>query len=159
MTETFINHCISMYNSLDERAIAKKLDSGESAKVFAGSYYACWRSTKISQTYYSPVRKALERHGSILILQRGGRQVDTVIVLQGLPDEWDVNGWRDKSDLTATTNYAKLASALREVEKSIGGMNVVKALDSIAKRLDKIESQITTKTTKTTTTTTKTKEK
>jgi hypothetical protein len=129
-----------MYEALDERATYKEVESGK-VKVFAGSYTEVWVSTGISQTYYKPVRRALERHEAIEVLQRGSRNADTVIVLKGLPDTWDIDGWNDKSGLTATTRYAKLEVEVANLKQSLGGMNVVKALEEIERRLVQLETK------------------
>lgn len=142
MTVTFINHCIKMYDALNERAIDKTLESGAEARVFAGSYTEVWQSTGIAQTYYSPVRKALERHEAILVLQRGGRNVDTVIVLKGLPETWDIDGWRDNSDLTRSTSIARLSVEVSEVKKALGGLDVTSALVEVEKRLVALEEAV-----------------
>jgi len=144
MTETFINHCIKMYESLDALSTDKELDSGKTVRVFIGSYMNTWKSTKISQTYYSPVKKALTRHGAIEVLQRGGRSTDTVIHLCGLPDTWEIDGWNDRVGLTSSTNYARLASEVEGIKKSLGGINVIAALQELEKRLVALEKSLST---------------
>jgi hypothetical protein len=140
MTETFVNHCIHMFNALDERAINKKLESGELARVFAGSYTDVWKSTKIPQTYYTPIRRSLEKHRAIQIIQKGTKNTDTVLVLFGLPDAWEVDGWRDSTDLTNSSRYATLSSDVQELKKSLGGINVIMALQELERRLVKLEN-------------------
>lgn len=145
MTETFINHCIKMYNALDERATDKQVESDgktTTARIFAGSYFECWKSTRIAQTYYSPVRKALERHEAIHILQKGGRSTDTVIHLRGLPDTWDVDGWNDAVGLTKTRTYARLVADVQETKKLVGGINIPEALIEVERRLDALRTEV-----------------
>lgn len=143
MTETFVNHCIKMYQALNDRATDKELESGGTARIFVGSYFECWRSTKIAQTYYTPVRKSLERHNAIDILQKGGRSADTVIHLKGLPEAWDVDGWNDAVGLTKQRQYATLASDVKEIKESLGGINIVNALQEFERRLVALETNLT----------------
>jgi hypothetical protein len=124
-----------MYDELHSRAIDKKLQSGETARVFTGSYVDAWKATGIAQSYYTPIRRALEAHGAITILQRGGRNVDTVIVLIGLPDVWeDIPG-----GLTDGPKYASLNATVKDIERRLGGMNVAAALQEIEMRLTEVE--------------------
>lgn len=142
MTVTFINHCIKMYEALNDRATDKELEDGKTARIFAGSYFECWKSTKIAQTYYSPVRKALERHEAISILQKGGRSADTVIHLRGLPDAWDVDGWNDSVSLTKTRSYARMVSDVEETKRLVGGINIPEALREVERRLDALAEKL-----------------
>src|SRR6185503_4403005 len=132
MTDTFVHHCITMFNALDDRARTQVLESGNKARVFAGSYGEAWEATGISRTYYGSVRKALERHNAIQFLQRGGRGADTVIVLHGLPEKWDVSGWLDGNDkdLTPKPDYAMLEARIQELERLLGGIDVTTALSN-----------------------------
>lgn len=142
MSEVFIQHCIATYEALDAVSIDKKLESGETARIFAGKYSEVWASTGIAQTYYSPVRRSLIKHGAIHVLQRGGRSTDTVIALLGLPKAWKVEGWLDKGDLTNAADYATLSAAIRELATNQGGINIPKALIEIEKRLVSVEKDI-----------------
>lgn len=141
MTETFIQHCITMYNALNDRARTQDLESGVKARIFAGSYSEVWESTGISRTYYTSIRNALERHDAIQILQRGGRGADTVIVLNDLPKRWDVSGWLDGTDkdLTPRPDYAMLEARVEALEKLLGGINVVVALAEFESRVVNLE--------------------
>lgn len=151
MTETFVQHCITMYNALNDRARTQVLESGLKARVFAGSYSEAWEATGISRTYYSSIRKSLERHNAIQVLQRGGRGADTVIVLNDLPTEWDVSGWLDGTDkdLTPRPDYATLEARVEELEKLLGGIDVVTALADFQSRVETLEAKARTKTTST----------
>ena len=142
MTDTFIQHCITVYESLQASSITKKLESGENAQVFVGKYAELWTTTGVSRTYYSSVKKCLEKHNAIVVIQRGGRDIDTVIVLRGLPEVWDVDGWRDGEGLTTATRYATLSSDVQEIKKSLGGLNVVKVLSEFEKRVIESEKKI-----------------
>lgn len=144
MTDTFIQHCITLYNALDDRARIQKLPSGDKARVFAGNYTEAYHATGLSRTYYSSTRKALEKHNAILVLQKGSRGADTVLVLRGLPETWDIEGWNDGSGKVLTTgrDYATLRSDVDTLQESLGGINVKAALLQFEKRVIALETQI-----------------
>jgi hypothetical protein len=127
-----------------DRSTIKEISGGEKVPVFAGKYSDVWQATGISQTYYKPVREALERHGAILILQKGSRAADTVIVLRDLPneDEWNIDGWRDGSGLTNPPESDTLRTQVEEIENRLGGINVVAALAEFEKRVETLEQQV-----------------
>lgn len=145
MTDTFIQHCITVYSALDDRAKIHELKSGEKARVFAGSFTEVFKSTGLSRTYYTSIRRALENHNAILILQKGSRNSDTVIVLRGLPDKWEIDGWND-GRLTKPPEYARLRAEveeqLEEIKKSTGGLNVAAALVEFEKRVVTLETEV-----------------
>jgi len=84
-------------------------------------------------------------------LQRGGRGADTVIILNDLPNEWDVSGWLDgtNKDLTPRPDSAMLEARIQELERLLGGIDVVTALAEFEKRVVSLE-KAKRKTTKTT---------
>ena len=141
MTDTFVQHCITVYNALDEVATTKVTISGEEARIFTGKITEIFKATKIARTYYSPILKSLERHGALLKLQRGGRNQDTVYALQGLPSEWDVDGWNDSTGLTKVSTYAMLTAEVESLKSQLGGFNVVEALAEVEKRLVALEEK------------------
>jgi len=142
MTDTFVTHCITFYEALEERATLKPLPSGGEALVFIGHITPVWNATGISQAYYTPVMNALERVGAVLRIQRGGRSVDTVISLEGLPDEWpDDLGWRGSK--AEDPDYAIIMENLRKInEGTIGGINVITALLEMEERLTALEGKL-----------------
>lgn len=140
MTETFIKHCVKFYNTLDDRATDKEVN-GRIVRIFAGSYTEAWKASGVAQTYYSPVRKALERHEAIVVLQRGTNQADTVIHLRGLPDEWDVAGWRNDSRLTSAGIAATILADVQEIKSKLGGINILEALQEVERRLNELDEK------------------
>lgn len=144
MTDTFIQHCISVYQALDDRGKIHELPTGEKARVFAGNYTEAFQATGLSRTYYTSTRRALEKHNAILVLQKGARNVDTVIVLRGLPETWDIEGWNDSTGkpLTSAPDYAMLRSDVDELKASIGGINLTSALMEFEERVKTLETQV-----------------
>ena len=143
MTPTFITHCISVYNALDERAIIKPLPDGTEGRVFQGAVSPIYKSLGISQTYYGPIFQTLEDIGSILKLQRGVRGIDTVIALRGLPTDWPEDlGWKGgrSEPLTEDSRYGKILREVQEIgEGTIGGINVLMALAELEQRVIALE--------------------
>lgn len=137
MTEIFIQHCIAVYKALDERATVKAKE-----RVFAGSVVETFKTTGISQTYYGSVFNTLEDVGAIEKIQRGGRDVDTVIVLKGLPKKWPEGlGWKGKNlkPLTEDTRYATLLLEVEKLKELMGGIDVKTALLEHEDRITKLE--------------------
>lgn len=138
MTSTFINHCETVYNALDERAVIK-----ENEKVFSGAVAQVYSMLGISQSYYGPIFQTLEDVGAVLKLQRGGRGVDTVFVLRGLPEVWPEGlGWngRNNKPLTSSTKYDTLLLDVRRIQEQIGTLDLVGLLVNLEQRLSRIEA-------------------
>lgn len=144
MTETFVQHCIDMYSALEDRAQTQTLESGNKVRVFKGSYTDAFAATGLSRTYYTSVRRALEKNNAILILQKGSRGADTVIALQGLPKSWDIDGWNDGQGkvLTNPPEYDTLRSDVDALQEQLGGINVISALSEFQSRVEALEAQI-----------------
>jgi len=146
MTSTFITHCTSVYNALDERAIIKPMSDGTEERVFQGAVSPVYKSLGFSQTYYGPIFQTLEDVGSILKLQRGGRGLDTVIALRGLPDVWPEDlGWKGQvlthaQPLTEDSRYGKILREVQEIQQgTISGINVLTALVELEQRVLALE--------------------
>ncbi len=145
MTEVFTQHCIRMYKALDERATTRTDDDGSPERVFIGAVSPIYKSLKISQTYYGPIFQCLEDVGAILKVQQGARGIDTVILLRGLPNVWPEGlGWKgDRSvPLTEDSRYARILLEVQEMKGSIGGINVVLALQELEQRVVALERQL-----------------
>jgi hypothetical protein len=147
MTDVFVQHCITVYEALDDRATLKhNPETDTEEKVFVGAVVQVYKSLGISQTYYSPIFRTLEDVGAILRMQKGARGQDTVIVLRGLPDEWPVGlGWKGSRSepLTEDSRYGRLLEVTQELQEgSINGINVILALTEIETRVGALESKI-----------------
>lgn len=140
MTATFVSHCEIVYNALlDRSTINKETDE----MVFTGAISQVYGSLGISQSYYGPIFDTLEEVGAILKLQRGGRGVDSVLVLRGLPKVWPEGlGWRGRNanPLTSDTRYDTLSLDLQRVKESIGDLNVIRVLMDFETRLSTLEA-------------------
>jgi hypothetical protein len=145
MTNTFITHCETTYRAMEDRAtIQRSSSTDEEALVFTGRIGEVFKSLNISQTYYGPIFQTLEDVGAILRAQRGGRDVDTIIILKGLPEIWPEGlGWKGRNSrpLTEDSRYGRLLLDVQELQESIGGLNVVMALSELVARIDALEKQ------------------
>lgn len=129
---SMLDHCEAVYRALEERATIK-----DDELVFAGGITEVYTSLGISHSYYSKVFQRLEDAGAILKLQRGGRGVDTVIVLRGLPESWP-----EPLRLTNGTRSDTVLREVQEIKESIGGLNIKEALLDLETRLSKLEAVI-----------------
>lgn len=137
MTDTFIQHCETVYRALTERATVK-----DGQLVFVGKLTDAFKSTGLSMTYYGPVFKTLEDTGAILKIQQGGRNLDSILCLQGIPSEWPEGlGWKGKNSkpLTDESRYGTLLLEVEEIKQSLGGINIVSVLLDFEQRLKALE--------------------
>ena len=146
MTTTFVEHCVTVYKALEERSTIKVVASEpDPVRVFSGRVSEAYNACNISQTYYGPIFKTLEDTGALLKIQRGGRGIDSVFVLRGLPDVWPNGlGWRGKNSepLTEDSRYGTILLEVESIKDSIGGINVVTALSDFEQRLVKLEALV-----------------
>lgn len=147
MTDTFIGHCELVYKALAERStIRTNPVTDEPELAFVGAIVPVYKSLNLSQSYYSPIFKTLEDVGAILKVQTGGRGVDTVMLLRGLPDEWPEGlGWKGSrsNPLTEDSRYGRLLELVQEIEKgTIKGIDVILALTELESRVVALESKV-----------------
>ena len=152
MTPTFINHCETVYRALEERSTLQRLKDGDDVEkeylTFIGAVTPVYQSLGISQAYYGPIFQTLEDVGAILKMQQGARNIDTIIVLRGLPEvgSWPEGlGWKGKNSdpLTENSRYATLLGEIQEIaEGTIGGINVITALAELEQRIVALESKV-----------------
>lgn len=143
MTDTFRQHCETVYNALKDRATLKPTPEGTQELVFTGAVSEVYQSLGISQTYYGPIFDTLEDLGAILRIQRGGRGIDTVLVVRELPMIWPEGlGWkgRNSKPLTDDTRYATILLDVQRLQDSIGNLNVLDAMMDFETRLAKLEA-------------------
>lgn len=145
MTETFRQHCETVYKALRDRASLRTTPEGEQEMVFTGAVSEVYHSLGISQTYYGPIFDTLEDVGAILRVQRGGRGIDSVLVLREMPKVWPEGmGWkgRNSKPLTDDSRYATILLDVQRLQESIGGLNVLSAMMDFENRLRKLEAEV-----------------
>ena|SRR5687767_12956634 len=130
-------HAIKFYELLDDRAKREKIGEHH-LRVFRGSITKVWNEVGASNAYYSKVMRSLEDMSSIVILQRGSVNVESVIAVlrNPLPDEFA------PQDLTSAENPATLRQELENVKRNIGGINIPDALQVLHERLTILEREV-----------------
>lgn len=145
MTDTFKQHCETVYKALKERATVRPTSDGTNELVFTGAVSEVYQSLNISQTYYGPIFETLEDIGAILRIQRGGRGIDSVMVIRELPEVWPKGlGWKGRNSrpLTDDSRYATLLLDVQRLQESIGGLNVLNAMMDFENRLQRLEAEL-----------------
>jgi hypothetical protein len=127
----------SFYDELHKQAKPEEVN-GEQTPVFRGSMTKVWHQVSNSQSYYVPVQDFLRSYGYMTILQRGSRGKDSVIVFHGRPNRADLDGL----DLTALSEPAKLKAEIEEIQKRLGGIDIVEAFANVEGRLKELETLV-----------------
>ena len=125
---------LDLYDILDRHATEE-----EGQKVFRGSITQAFRELEISQSHYSNVQKLLVAAGAIELVQRGARGIPSVFVLHGKPEAETFSPIPltgvPKPDMFA------LAQAVKDIQRQIGGLDIVRALADLEKRVGKLEKK------------------
>jgi hypothetical protein len=130
----------AFYKELDAHAIDAEVD-GIPVRVFSGPVTERYRATGASQGYYTRVFDALKELGCITVMTMGRRAEPSVIVLHYPPDETEFV-FLESEGLTGTPEDARLRLRLENLEKRIGGVNIVDTLYQLDKRLTKVEREV-----------------
>jgi hypothetical protein len=134
-------HAQSLYDGLDAASVVEIVNDVP-LKVFRGSLTKEYSKIGASQSYYTPVTKALAENGCVTYLQKGVRGVETVAALHHPPRE---DLWQDSGrGLTSSTGYTILAQLVQNIEESLGGVNVPQALYDLQQQLERLESRVRT---------------
>ena len=121
-----------LYDHLDANAVEE-----DDVRIFRGSIVKAYDDLGISHSHYSNVQKMLVESGAIEMLQRGARGIESVYQLNGRPSPEKLR----KSPLTKTNSRATVALEQRiaDIQRQIGGLDIVAALADLEKRLGKLE--------------------
>jgi hypothetical protein len=122
-----------LYDHLDSKAVDE--DGG---RFFRGSIVAAYDELGISHSHYSTVQRLLVVSGAMELIQRGARGIESVYLLHGRPDPDKLR----KLSLTKPDNRATVALEQRvaDIQRQIGGLDIVQALADLEKRLGELES-------------------
>ena len=141
-----IRYSNQFYQLLLDNSKKEKLKQGEYGLqksgeylVFRGSVSEIFKQLKVSQSYYSRVRKLLRENGCVSYLEQGNRAVASVIVLHKPPPPPEEIL---AEDLTTRPTADKLLHRLEKLEswrESQKGIDIVEALQNIEARLLKLE--------------------
>jgi hypothetical protein len=136
VTETLMRHSQALYHALNELAKPEQVQ-GVMLTVFRGQMTHVFDSLNISRSYYTPIRTLLVENDCILIVQRGSRSVESIIVLQQEPSPEGMT----MPPLTGRSHAAKVSARLDNLEERLGGLDIVKAFDNHEKRLKALEGK------------------
>lgn len=135
-----VKHSQAIYDLLESKSTKEKLD-GRNLPVFRGKLYETFRESGVSQGYYTPIFRALEDGHYITIVQRGNRSVDSVVVLFERPtDEMDLTG-ASRPARVSPDELEGIRQEVSQIRQSLGGLNIVEALDNLERRLTKLENK------------------
>jgi len=114
----------------------------ETFEVYRGSVVELFKKLHISFTYYSRIFRALEGNGCITQLQKGARGVDSIYVLHYPPmgEDWDEES--STRPLTRHSEFDTLTQRVENLEKRLGGLDIVNALADIQSQVDTLSKSI-----------------
>ncbi len=135
-TDTMVRHAKTLYNHLKEKARDEEVQGG-TLKVFRGSLTHEYDELGISRSYYTPIVTFMRENECVSFIQRGSRSAESIIVLHREPS---ADGMTLPA-LTGRAHGAKVEARIKALEKSTGGINIVKAIHDMDKRLKKLESR------------------
>ena len=122
-----------LYDYLDSKAVEE-----EGERLFRGSIVAAYDELKISHSHYSNVQKLLVNSGAIELIQRGARGIQSVYQLHGRPDSEELRNVHLTKPGRLDT--VALEQRVADIQRQIGGLDIVAALADLEKRLGVLES-------------------
>lgn len=129
-TAMYIN-ALKLYDYMDVHKDSDGIYKDTKTKAF--------RATMISQTYYTPLFKALEEMGSIESLVIGGRGKRIHIRMISRPTEDAfAEAWRVVA-LTLTDKDDKLRQEIRDLHRRLPDVDLMKILKNFEERLQALE--------------------
>jgi hypothetical protein len=132
MTKALSRHVIAVYDAMDKEAVEH-----DGHRLFIGSLATLVRSIA-SSTFYAPILRALYDGGYAALVDRGGRDKPSTVVLLRRPQADELMA------LTMATEspILPLLNRVESLESSIGGMFVAGAMIEIDRRLARIEQRL-----------------
>src|SRR5262245_49593440 len=131
ITKTLAGYIIAVYKAMDSEAVVL-----EDHRVYIGSLSTLVRSIA-SSTYYAPITRALYDGGYAALMDRGGRSKPSTLILLREPQVDELMALT----IQPLSPIVSLVNRIESLESSIGGMNVIRALGEIDRRLQVIESE------------------
>jgi hypothetical protein len=129
MTPTLAKHIIAVYEAMEVESV--KIEKNQ---LYIGSLSVLVRSIA-SSTYYAPITRALYDGGYAALIDRGGRSKPSTLVLLRKPKEDELMALTMEREPPIVSVLNRLAV----LETSVGGMNVIKALSEVDRRLQLVE--------------------
>lgn len=131
MSETLANHIIAVYRAMEAESVVV-----DGNRLYIGSLSVLIRSLA-SSTYYAPITRALYDGGYAALLDRGGRSKPSTLILLREPQEDELMALT----IDPASPTLSLVNRIEQIEASLGGMDIVKALTEVDARLHKIEDE------------------
>lgn len=126
-------HAVDLYKEMEKTA-----KNG----LYTGTKTGAYRAVGISQTYYTPLFRALEEMGSISVEYVGGRGKRVHIHLNKRPDAAEfAEAWRLES-LTKGKSRATLESDVEAIRRRLPDIDIGAALLNIEGRLKYVEEAL-----------------
>lgn len=143
-----IGYMAALYDLFSSEAQKLPAEDGGDTVIWQGRLVATCLSVGIPEGYYKRVVDTLRKMECIEIVSRGRRgSTLTVIVLRHPPTE-DLyedaivkSGWQD---LTSTPSLDTLAGQIRDILKTIGGLDIRGAFKNHEDRVHELEEKIST---------------
>lgn len=135
------SHIYTIYRLLDESA-QDEIRGEDKLRVFRGSFRKVYTSTGVSNSHYTLVRKCLEDLGAITELTKGSRNVDSVIILHGLPNGEAVDEYLDDHKTPAEQKRVELERRVATLEKRLQGVDMIKALAHLQEEINNIKKHL-----------------
>lgn len=129
-TTTVGKHVFTVYDLLDQAAQDESIGKDQ-LRVFRGSFLAKYKESGLSQSYYSRIRTILTDLGSVSELQRGARNLDSVLILHGKPDVEAVEDMVKQILRPKEKADNELEQRVRNLEKRLEGLDVGKAFEEL----------------------------
>jgi hypothetical protein len=136
-----LENATALYRAMDEAATTETLDGIGECRVFRGSLVRVYRSLDISQAYYSEVRRGLIESDCIVILRRGSKHSESVVLLEKEPDESSLVTY-ESLGLTDGPTAAIVYRELKDLRRLIGSISIPDALVNIERRLQELEQKV-----------------
>lgn len=134
LTENLADHTKNLYEGLYEYSHDEEID-GQPYNVFRGSIVDIYTRLGISRSYYSQIVAYLSENGCISYLQKGGRSVESVIILHHPPTFEGI----ELEPLTGRGRHDRLEARVKVLEDRLGGLDYVKIFTELNRRLTKLE--------------------
>jgi len=134
---TDFKYTLEFYRLLESNA-EREIFDGVELTVYRGALTKLFKGLGVSQSYYSRVTVALKSLGCITLLKRGARGVDSIVAVHHPPDEMEFL-IHHSTPLTHSPQAAKVTDRLADLEKRLGGLDVVEAIANLDRRVKVLE--------------------
>lgn len=143
VSPTIAAHALTLYQEFVKRATEEFIGDNDTHTVFRGSIVDVYRATKISNTHYTRLFRLLEECGSFEIIERGGLNTESTVILHGEPELENLVqlGHSPLTDAPKAATLKAVQKKLLTLEAMLGGMNIVEAIKNLDNRITKLESQ------------------